>query len=176
MWLPWWHLQHRLKSKNTEISSPERARQYALRLLAARDYTSARLRDKLTEKNYSSNDAECVIQQLKSEGWIDDRRFAQRFAESASASGRFCGPRLRQEMRRRGLPDDVVNDMMGRIREEYDEVAGVTAILERRYPDFPRSPGNDKEKQRIIGFLQRRGFNISVIMHALREITNNEIS
>ena len=138
-------------------------------LLAARDYTTARLREKLIVKAFTEEDADSVVTTLTVEGWVDDRRFAERFAESAVASGRFYGPRLRQEMRRRGVPADLIDELLGRIREEHDEVEKAAAILARRYSDFSFLSSSDKEKRRIIGFLQRRGFAIAAVMQALRE-------
>ena len=73
------------RSKNTEPSSPERAWQYALRLLAARDYTIAQLKQKLRLRDFEEADLEQAVSRLESENWISDRRFAERFAESALA-------------------------------------------------------------------------------------------
>ena len=81
--------------RSSEPSSPERAYLYALRLLTARDYTVARLREKLRGRDLDEADVEAALERLVSEGWLDDRRFAERFAESALASGRYYGPRLR---------------------------------------------------------------------------------
>jgi regulatory protein len=127
-----------------------------------------RLREKLRGKCFHEADIEVALERLVSENWVDDLRFAERFAESAIASGRYYGPRLRQEMRRRGLPPELVSDVLGRLLGERDETEEVCAIVERRFSGFSFSTASDKEKRRTIGFLQRRGFSISAIMHTLR--------
>jgi regulatory protein len=160
--------RNRLPLRSSEPSSPEKAYQYALRLLTARDYTVARLREKLRGKEYSEADSDVALERMVSEGWVDDRRFAQRFAESALTSGRYYGPRLRQEMRRRGLQLDVVSEVLGRVLVERDETEEVCAVVDRRFSDFSFSTASDKEKRRTVGFLQRRGFSLSSIMRALR--------
>ena len=154
--------------RSSEQSSPERAYQHALRLLTARDYTVARLREKLRGRDLDEADTEAALERLQSEGWVDDHRFAQRFAESALASGRYYGPRLRQEMRRRGLQPDLVTEVLGRVLVEHDEIEEVNAIVERRFSGFSFSTASDREKRRTVGFLQRRGFSLSAIMNALR--------
>lgn len=163
-------LQNRnsLRLKSSEPSSPERAYLYALRLLTARDYTAARLREKLLGRDFDEADVEAALERLVSEGWLDDRRFAQRFAESALASGRYYGPRLRQEMRRRGLQRELVSEVLGRVLAEHDETEEVNAIVECRFSGFSFSTASDREKRRAVGFLQRRGFSLSAIMSALR--------
>lgn len=105
---------------------------------------------------------------LQREGWLDDRRYAERFAESALSSGRFFGPRLRMEMRRRGFEAALVDDVLGGLQENLDEGSKISAIVERRYPGFRLSAAADREKRRIIGYLQRRGFGLSAIMKVLK--------
>ena len=157
-----------MKSKSSEPSSPERARLYALRLLAARDYTVARIKEKLRSREFAESDLGEAVSRLEEEGWISDRRFAERFADAALVSGRYVGPRLKLEMRRRGLPDDLVSDVIARLSEEYDECREVRAVLERRFPGFSYAVASDKDKRRILGFLQRRGFGFSAIMRAMK--------
>jgi regulatory protein len=159
---------NRLPLKSSEPSSPERAYLYALRLLTARDYTVARLQEKFRGKGFDVTDVEDALGRLMSEGWVDDSRFAERFAESALASGRFYGSRLRQEMRRRGVPPELVSEVLGRLLLERDEVEEVRAIIERRFSNFSFSSAGDREKRRTVGFLQRHGFSLSAIFRALR--------
>jgi regulatory protein len=160
--------RNRLPLRSSEPSTPEQAYLYALRILTARDYTAARLRDKLRGRGYDDTDVEAALGRMVSEGWVDDRRFAERFAESALASGRYYGPRLRQEMRRRGLQPELVSEVLGRVLGERDETEEVRAIVDRRFSGFSFSIASDREKRRTIGFLQRRGFSLSAIMRALR--------
>ena len=155
--------------RSSEPSSPQRAYQYALRLLTARDYTVARLQEKLCGRDFDEADVETALEQLVAESWVDDRRFAERFAESAINCGRYYGPRLRQEMRRRGLPLELVTEVLGRILGDHDEAGEVRAIVERRFSGFSFSTAGDREKRRTVGFLQRRGFSLSAIFRALRD-------
>ena len=154
--------------KSSEPSSPERAYLYALRLLTARDYTAARLREKLHGRGYVDQDVEAALERMVSESWVDDRRFAERFAEGALASGRYYGRRLQQEMRRRGLQPELVAEVLGRVLMECDEAEEVRAIVDRRFNGFSFSSASDREKRRTIGFLQRRGLSLSAILRALR--------
>ena len=157
-----------MRLKSSEASTPERAYQYALRLLTARDYTVARLREKLRGREFSEADCESALGRMLSEGWVDDRRFAVRFAEAALASGRYFGPRLRQEMQRRGLPRELVSETLAHVMVERDETEEVRAVVDRRFRDFSFSTASDRDKRRAIGFLQRRGYSLSAILCALR--------
>jgi regulatory protein len=157
-----------LISRNTEPLSGEQAYHYALRLLTGRDYTVAGVRRKLAARDVAENDLDTVIHRLQREGWLDDRRYAERFAASALSSGRYYGVRLRLEMRRRGFAPDVVDEALTPLLAESDEVSEARSAAERRYPGFFYPAADDRDKRRVIGFLQRRGFGFSAIMQALR--------
>jgi len=157
-----------LISKNTESLTPVQVYQYTLRLLTGRDYTVARIRRKLVAREVAEQDLEAVLLRLQREGWLDDRRYAARFAESSLSSGRYYGARLRYEMRRKGFTPDVVDETLAPLLEESDEISEVRSATERRYPGFSYSAASDRDKRRVVGFLQRRGFGFSAIMAALR--------
>ncbi len=157
-----------MKSKNTEPLSPDQAYQYVLRLLTGRDYAVARVRQKLAAKGVTGDDLEALLLRLEREGWLDDRRYAGRFAESALSSGRYYGVRLRMEMRRRGFSADIVTETLAPLLEERDEIDEVKQTVERRYPGFSYAAASDRDKRRVVGFLQRRGLGLSAIIRALR--------
>jgi regulatory protein len=158
-----------LRLKDSESLATDKAYQYALRLLTGRDYSVAGIWRKLAARDVAEQDLEAAILRLQREGWLDDRRYAERFAVSALSSGHYYGVRLRLEMRRRGFTPDVVNETLAPLLAESDEISEVRSAAERRYPGFSYSAASDRDKRRVVGFLQRRGFGFSAIMRALRE-------
>jgi len=157
------------KSKSSEPLTAQQGYQYALRLLTGRDYTVARLRNKLAARDIDGQDVEAVIVRLQEEGWLDDRRYAGRFAESALATGRFYGQRLRMEMRRRGFDSGLVDEIIHHVSDDYDEGTELRSIITDRFSDFMFSTAGDKEKRRVISWLLRRGFGMSLIIEELRK-------
>jgi len=154
--------------KGIEPLRSDKAYPYALRLLTGQDYTVAGIRKKLALRQVADEDIDDTILRLQREGWLDDHRFAARFAESALGSGRYYGVRLRLEMRRRGFTADVVGEVLAPLDMESDELSEVRSAAERRSPGFSFSEASDRDKRRMVGFLQRRGFGFSAIMRALR--------
>lgn len=140
---------------------------YALRLLASRDYTVASLRRKLSAKGCCEKDISSAIERLSDERFLDDRRYAERFIESSLSSGRYVGYRLRQELKRRGICNELVNELFSSPTDNSDEFKIASGILKRRYPGYQPSVADNAEKRRIAGFLQRRGFSSSVIWQLL---------
>ncbi len=157
-----------MRSKDTETRTADQAYRYALRLMTGRDYSVARLQQRLVGWGVVGDVGEQVISRLQREGWLDDGRYAVRFAESALATGRFCGARLRIEMQKRGFGPDLVQETLAPLLQEYDEIPEVKAAVERRYPDFVYAHSSPRDRQRVFGFLQRRGFGFAAILRALK--------
>lgn len=155
--------------KNIDPSSSQEAYLYALRLLNARDYTAQRLAEKLTIKKFDESACNATLERLKTEGWLNDHRFAERFAETAVASGRFFGQRLRLEMKRRGFPGEIITAVLGQMTENHDEGAAIREILGQRFGTFCYTAADDREKRRVFSYLQRKGFGFSAIMSALKQ-------
>lgn len=155
-------------SKSTEQQTAESAYQYALRLLTARDYSVARMRAKLCTRGIEEADVETVMRRLQQEGWLDERRYAERFAESALSAGRFYGPRLRLEMRRRGFEAGIISEVLENLLDDHDQAADIMMVVNRRYPGLDFESASDREKRRVVGYLQRRGFGLSEIFRSLK--------
>lgn len=155
--------------RNTEAATAEQVYRRALRLLTGRDYTVAGMRRKLAAGEIAGQECDEAIGRLEHEGWLDDRRYAARFAEAALSAGRYFGTRLRMEMRRRGFPADIVNEVLEHLLMECDEIAEVRLAVERRHSGFSYSAASDRDRRRMVGFLQRRGFGLSTILDALRK-------
>ncbi len=156
------------RSKSTEPSSTEGARRYALKLLADQDYSVARLKQKLRARNFAEEDLEEAVSGLEAENWVSDRRFAERFAESALRSGRYYGFRLRVEMQRRGIPEEIVSEVLTGVLGERSEDEDALSALARRFPDFSFPSASDREKRRVLDYLRRRGFTLSAALRAMK--------
>lgn len=141
----------------------------ALRRLTGQDYTAAALRRKLQMKRFSAEEAQQVVDRLISEGYLNDQRYAERFVAAAQQSGRYVGYRLRQELRRRGVPPDLIDQVLQDAWDDGDDVTRARELLERRYAGFNPQMADDRQRRRIAGFLQRRGFSSSVVMALLKQ-------
>jgi regulatory protein len=134
----------------------------SLRVLALRDHSEAELRRKLKEKGYQEGIEESIAR-LKELDFLDDLRFARSFAASAVRNGRGYGARLKLELKRRGVDPAIVSQVLDEINEEYSEKELLAELIERRYAGFDAGSANEKEKRKVVGYLQRKGFSLSAI-------------
>ncbi len=87
------------------------ARVAALDALARRDHASEDLRRKLLEKGYDAAVVAPLLDALRAEKLLDDRRYMENFVAYHAARGQ--GPlRVRAELRRHGLEGTLVEECL----------------------------------------------------------------
>ena len=152
--------------RSTEIDEGKRALAAALRILTRRDMSSAELLHRLTCKGFPETIVEETVARLREMGYLDDRRFARQWAESLIRNGRGYGPRLRMELARQRVPDEIAAEVLASLAAEYDETDTLATLLARKFTEFNPSSATDREKRRVVQYLQRRGFSIAAIFKA----------
>ena len=142
----------------------ERARAIAWRALDRRDRTELELRGILAGKRVAPEDAGVVVAELADGGFIDDARFAQRFADDRRRLDAWGGERIARRLRALGVAPEHVAAALGEHDRE-QELAAAIALLERRVPSIPVTT---RERDRALGMLLRKGYELELAHDALR--------
>lgn len=140
----------------------------AIRALARRDHGTAELERKLEARGFSAPVVAEVIGRLTAAGYLDDRRFAGQWAESAVRNGRGYGPRLRLELTRRGVSREIIAEVLADIRASHDEEATLAALVARKFAGFDFQAASDRERRRVMNYLLRHGFGAAAVMQLWR--------
>lgn len=143
----------------------ERARKRAMYLLGSRPYSTAALREKLLN-NYSEETADRVIQDMTRYGFLDDGEYARRLASSIIKGKKYGLHRAKAEMRRKGVPDELIEQALGEYsREELTD--SLTQLVRKKYSDriIDRA-----ERQKVIAALARRGYGFGEIKTAIAAV------
>ena len=147
-------------------SQKRRAYERALYLLDVRAYGFAELFEKL-EQNYEEEVCYWVLGRLVKLGMINDRRYAASLAEKYVIIRHYGLYRAKQEMRRKGLDDELIDDALSAYAEETD--AQLAALLERKYAPELQDPTDLKRINRVKAALVRRGYGYNAIRCALED-------
>ncbi len=136
------------------------AKDRAVRIVSSTAISEKELRRRLVRKGERPEDAEEAADWLRELGALDDEAMARRIAQRCVDRGYGPG-RIRQELYQKGIPREyweealaMVPDMSGAIDRFVEQK------LRGREPD-------QKELQRVIGALQRRGYGWEEIRSAL---------
>ena len=146
----------------------KRAKLYAMRLLQDQDRTEKELTDKIVRAGYDPEIAAEALAYVKKFGYVNDRRYAENYA------GRYRGARsikqIRQELKKRGIPAQIIEDVTADAGEEDEYTAIVRLLVKRRYDPRASEEENDPEKQRRerdkqLRYLASKGFSYAAVRY-----------
>ena len=139
-----------------------------LRLLTRRDYGTEELRRRLLDKGFASQAVDAAVARASELGYLDDERYTATLTRSFVASGRAVGPRLSLELKRRRLPAELIGAAVSASRQTGAEEQSLRDLIARRFPAFDLTAANERERRRVVNFLQRRGFPLDRILTELK--------
>ena len=137
---------------------PRRAKLRAMHLLNDMDRTEEELREKLRRDGYSGETVDAALQYVKSFGYVNDEKYAQKFIESRRRK------KSRREIRalllRKGISSQTV-EYYG----EDDPKRAIEDLLRKKH--FDPSAADAKEREKICGYLARKGFRYEEIRQVI---------
>jgi regulatory protein len=150
-----------LRRQEIEPLDARAARVAALDALARRDYASEDLRRKLLEKGYDAAVVAPLLDVLRAEKLLDDRRYTENFVAYHAARGQ--GPlRVRADLRWHGLEGILVEGCLGAFP---DWIVHLRKAQQKKFG--AQLPSTYADKQRQVRFLGYRGFTSAQIRTAL---------
>lgn len=144
-----------------------RAYRRACYLLDERDYSYSMMYQKLMRTYQDRELCNSVMQQLVQCGSINDRRYAERLAEYLVVSKRYGIFRARQEMLRRGLEKNLVEDALDGWEDAAEE--NIPAVLEKKYARYLTDPKDWKAREKVVAGMARLGYNYRDVKAAIEE-------
>ena len=133
----------------------------ALDALARRDLAAEDLRRKLLEKGYDGSVVAPVLDALRAEKLVDDRRYVENFVAYHASRGQ--GPiRIRLNLRQKGLEGALVEECLDAYA---DWMLQLKEVQRKKFG--PGRPAGYADKQRQSRFLNYRGFTSAQIRSAL---------
>lgn len=141
----------------------ETARESALRFLAPRPRSAAEVRQHLAKKKFSADVIDQVLTRLREVGLIDDTAFARYWVENREQFRPRAARALRVELKRKGLNEADIATALGDVDEHASAYRAARARA-YRWRDLERREFLEK----MIAFLQRRGFDYTVAKDAAK--------
>ena len=134
----------------------------ALKLLSQCEHSRLELQRKLAEHVEEGDDLGAVLDELEKRGFISEERVVESVIHSKA--GRSGSARLLQELRSKGLDDEIVRNVGEQLRDT--ELQRAQEIWRKR---FGEPPADIKEKAKQLRFLASRGFSGAVASRVLRD-------
>lgn len=148
------------------FSERAQARVKALRLLAVRSRSISEMKQRLTMAGFSQEVIDDAVQWLVSLNYLDDVRFAEEFVRTQTRLRPMGRRRLHAELKARGVLNEAIQKAVDSLEE--DEVHIAKEAARKGWARYKKLP-SEKARRRLMGYLQRRGFDYSTIRAVVSE-------
>jgi regulatory protein len=148
------------------VAGLQRALELAYRYLGHRDRTAAELLQHLVGKDVDPETAEQAVAELQRLDYVDDARFARLFAEDRRGLDAWGSQRIELRLRELGVAAEHIAAAVG-TRDREQELDAAVAVLRSKLRAAPES---DRERERALGLLVRRGYELELAHDAVREV------
>jgi regulatory protein len=116
--------------------------------------------------------AERVLGRYSEVGLIDDAAFARAWVQTRHAGRGLARRALADELRRRGVDDETVNDAVDELDPAQEEAAARELVAKRMAATRGLDPA--KRTRRILGVLARKGYSGGLSYRLVREALEAE--
>ena len=144
----------------------EQALDLAYRHLAHRDRTEMEVRRHLRGRGVEEPAIDQAVGALEEQGYVDDARYARRFAEDRRTLDAWGAERIEQRLLAVGIAPELVAEAVA-AQPPKAELDAAVDLLRRRFPD---PPADDRARNRALGLLVRRGYELELAHDALRTL------
>lgn len=135
----------------------------ALRLLARREHSRSELQAKLAPHVQDGEDLAALLDDLQAKDFINEERVAESVLHRRAP--RFGAQRVLQELRRKGLAEDLVRATAGPLKAT--ELERARAVWRQRF-GTAAEPATREERARQMRFLAARGFGADIVRRVLQ--------
>jgi regulatory protein len=151
-----------------EVMSPAaQAQGICLRLLTARPRSRAELAGALRRRGIAEEVGESVLDRLGQLGLVDDAALADATVYSDHGHRGLGRRALSNELRRRGVPDEVVHNAVAKVRPE-DEEQRAHELVRRKLRTNPVRDTSTLAR-RLCAMLVRKGYSEALAWRVVRD-------
>ena len=143
------------------------ARDIVVRKLSERAHSRSDLAQALLKKQVPEGVVEATLAKFEAAGLIDDEEFARSWVQSRQRSKSLSSRALADELRRKGVDDEISKEVLGELDPEV-EVAAAHRLVQTKLRSMSRFDDTTKIR-RLTGMLARKGYSPRVAFEVVRQ-------
>lgn len=156
--------------------SRTRTLQRAVKLLAAKPRSVAELRERLLEKEWTTEEAaDYAIAKLSEYGYVDDEQFALGYASARLRQKPVGRQQLARDLQMKQIDRELAEQTLEKVFEVTPESELIDAAIEKRLRLRGR-PRTRQETKSLFDHLLRRGFGYDLIINKVRALSSADLS
>lgn len=143
----------------------KRAKLRAMHLLSDMGRTESQLRTKLKQGGYTEEIAEEAIRYVKSFGYVNDAEYVRSFIDSRKE--KKSKKEIYAALKQKGVASEVIEQVFEELDYgEEDSRRAIEALIRKK--NYHPETADLKEKQKMMGYLMRKGFRYEDVTNVLQ--------
>ena len=157
-----------VEEKNKEIEAADAAKQVLLRRLSHAPRTRKELAKDLKDKDISDEVANVALDRFEEVGLINDQALASKYVSSQHERKGIGKNALRQQLRAKGVSDDVALEAISQISDD-QEFQAAFALACKKIRSLQRDDAKT-QLRKIVGVLARKGYSSNLAFRVAKEV------
>ena len=157
-----------IEEKNKEIEAADAAKQVLLRRLSHAPRTRKELAKDLKDKDISDEVANVALDRFEEVGLINDQALASNYVSSQHERKGLGKNALRQQLRAKGVSDDVALEAISQISDD-QEFQAAFALACKKIRSLQRDDAKT-QLRKIVGVLARKGYSSNLAFRVAKEV------
>jgi len=141
---------------------------FAMKLISLRRRSVFEIAERLRKKEFEENVIGEILEELKGYKYLDDWQFAESYINDRmnfSPRGRFL---IKKELQEKGVAENIIEEKMEELVSEEKEVESARKLAEKKLRIIGDKNDKNKTNQKIISYLQSRGYSFEIISQAVK--------
>ncbi len=145
-------------SNVTELDAEilSKVKKAAFDLLNYRKRSRSELINRLERKNFNKNYIEKTISYLEDLGYVNDNEFSKAFIRDRVRNKNIGPIAVRNEISKYNVDPEIIEESIELVYREYPVNEIISSLIKTRLDKMPMI--NNKEKEKMINLLKRKGF------------------
>jgi regulatory protein len=153
-----------------ESTDPQAVRQNLMRRLAAycarQERCASDVKQKIAAHHIPKAESDKILTWLREEGYLDESRYARRFAEDHFRNKKWGRLKIRQELKQKLFSNTQIQEALATIAEA-DYLSCLDRLLHSKWKSLDKSGGRESQRK-LVFYLQQKGYELPLILQSLR--------
>ena len=131
----------------------------AVDLISRRLRSEKEIRDYAKRKQWTVDNTDRVVEQLKQRGYLNDRVFAEAFVRSRQNATKYSKRRIEQDLRKKGVSGAIIKEVL---HDEVNDLEALKKLVAKRAQRYDNPA-------KLKAYLLRAGFNYDDINRVIAD-------
>lgn len=139
-------------------------------MLARKDRSVSEIRDKLQQKDYSTQCIESIIVDLKNCNYLDDYKYALALTHDKQKFAGAGKNLLKQKLFSKGISKEIIEKIISEETDDFREYERAKILAIKKLETSYQKDDSKAKVRKLSGFLLRKGYSYDIVNKILREL------